>query len=265
MKESVVSVIVPCYNHGEYLEETLASIRESAKKYIPEVIIVNDGSTEANTLTVLKKVESEGYFVLHQENQGLAKARNNGIRLAKGKYILPLDSDNNVCLPYLNDAIDILESKDVDIVYGDAKYIGEKSGIWKNGILDKRKMLVANCIDACAIFRKEAWKKVNGYSEDMPYMGCEDWNFWLKCIDKEVQFFYLDKVCFEYRVLSNSMIRTIPEDFNSKISTYNITNLHHLYISSINRDVDIFHNIFHGNLLKKIVKVSLNHFNKYKY
>lgn len=198
--EPIISIIIPCFNHGLYLEETLESIVTSTKKYIPEVIIVNDGSTDSNTIEVLKKVEDKGYHVLHQENLGLAKARNNGIQIARGKYILPLDSDNNLCYHYLNTAIDLLEkNKEIDIVYGNAKYIGEKSGVWKNHKLDIQKMLYANHIDACAIFKKKCWSLVGGYSEDMPYMGVEDWNFWLKCIIKNYNFWFLNEVCFEYK------------------------------------------------------------------
>lgn len=265
MKEPLVTIVIPCYNHGAFLEETLESISKATNKYIPEIIIVNDGSTDALTLSAFERVEAQGYFVLHQENQGLAKARNNGIRLAKGKYILPLDSDNNVLPPYLNEAIDILEKKSIDVVYGNAMYIGEKKGLWKNKHLDKRRILITNQIDACAIFKKEIWEKVGGYSEDMPYMGCEDWNFWLKCIDKGFVFLYLNEVCFQYRVLSSSMIRTAPDDFVFKINSYNMSNLQSLYLGTIKEDVDIMHNIFQGNILKKIGKLCLNHFNWYKY
>ena len=122
----IISIIIPCYNHGKYIEETLASIEKAKDRYPIEIIIVNDGSIDEYTISVLKKIEEKGYFVLNQNNGGLGNARNNGIKLAKGKYILPLDSDNNVLSPYFNDAVDILEKNaDIDIVYGNIKKIGE--------------------------------------------------------------------------------------------------------------------------------------------
>lgn len=262
--KQVISIVIPCYNHGAFLEETLESISKATNKYIPEIIIVNDGSTDALTLSVFERVEAKGYFVLHQENQGLAKARNNGIRIAKGKYILPLDSDNKVLAPYLNEAIDIIEKKSVDVVYGNAKYIGEKIGTWKNHKLDRFKMLYVNHIDACAIFRKETWVKVGGYSEDMPYMGCEDWNFWLKCMAHNKELYFLNKVCFEYRVLSNSMIRSTSEDFEEKIFKYNNQKLVDLYKREIIQADLKYKSILGGSLLKQIVKVCLNYFELYK-
>lgn len=262
----IISIVIPCFNHGAFLEETLESISRSTDAYLPEIIIVNDGSTDTFTLQVFQRIEEKGYFVLHQENQGLAKARNNGIRLAKGKYILPLDSDNNVCKPYLNKAIDLLEhSEQTAVVYGDAFYIGEKTGLWKNDVLNISKMLFSNQVDACALFRKTTWETVGGYSEDMPYMGCEDWNFWLKCLDKKQGFHYLNEVCFEYRVLSNSMIRTVPEDFDRKIKVYNYNQLLSFFTREIKEEQEVMHNVFHGSLLKKCTKIVLNHFGLYDY
>lgn len=266
MNNTLITIVIPCYNHGKYLEETIQSVLDSTDRYLVEIIVVNDGSTDFNTLEVFKKIEERGILVLHQDNQGLAKARNNGIKIAKGKYILPLDSDNKVCNSYLNEAVDILEKNEMfDIVYGDALYIGEKHGIWKNKPIDKKRMLFANQIDACALFRRSLWVEVNGYADDMPYMGNEDWNFWLRAINKQKVFFYLDKICFEYRVLSNSMIRTVPHDFESKTFAYNTSDLYNLYIGSMHEDYDKFQNIFYGGLFRKIIKLIANHFRLYKY
>ena len=266
MVKPILSIVIPCYNHGKFLEETIASIISSTKKYMPEIIVVNDGSTDQKTLEVLKNIKNQGIYILHQKNQGLGRARNNGIIISKGKYILPLDSDNNTTYHYLNTAIDILENNSaISIVYGDAQYFGEKQTVWKNKTLDKKQMLISNHIDACAVYRKITWIKVNGYAEDMPYMGCEDWNFWLRCINVNEQFFYLEEVCFEYRVLENSMINSVKEDFYSKAFGYNTKSLFSLYNQSMRDDYDKLETIFYGSLLRKIIKLILNHFGKYTY
>lgn len=268
MKNTLVSVIIPCYNHGIYLEETLQSVITSTKKYSVEIIIVNDGSTDQKTIEIFQKIEKDGYKIIHQSNQGLAKARNNGIKASNGEYILPLDSDNNITFHYLNTAIDLLEQDNtIEIVYGDARYFGDATGIWKNNTIDIRKMLFINHIDACAVFRRTTWEKVDGYSEDMPYMGLEDWNFWLKCINNKLRFFYLNEVCFEYRVLPNSMLRKASQnnDTGAAVFAYNASKFHNLYFSSMKDDHEMFNNIFSGGVFKKVIKLILNHFNKYSY
>lgn len=200
---------MPCYNHGLYIEEAIESVENAKDKYPAEIIIINDGSTDEHTISVLNKLEARGYFVLHQKNGGLGNARNNGVKLAKGKYILPLDSDNKVLRPYLNSSIEILEREpSISVVYGNAIYFGEVNGRWIQPKSSLQRLMLGNAIDACAIFRKSDWDQVGGYAEDMPVMGYEDWEFWLKLYFADKVFYYQDFDCFMYRVLSNSMIRT---------------------------------------------------------
>lgn len=90
-----LSIIIPCFNHGKVIDEALNSVFEQSYNDY-EVIVINDGSTDGYTNEKLSELERKGVFVLHQPNQGLATARNNGIKLAKGEYILPLDSDNRL-------------------------------------------------------------------------------------------------------------------------------------------------------------------------
>lgn len=66
-EKEIVSVIIPCYKHGEFLEETLNSLHKSTNKYVPEIIIVNDGSDDKRTLEVLTRIETKGYNVVHQK------------------------------------------------------------------------------------------------------------------------------------------------------------------------------------------------------
>ena len=147
---------------------------EKCPRDLWELIIVNDGSTDEETLRVLVELRKEGYRIIDQENQGLGAARNTGIRESAGEYILPLDSDNKIRPEYLLTGIEILEaSPDVGVVYGDAEYFGEKTGIWKGQEFDRTELLVGNYIDACAVFRRGIWEQVNGFEVEMPRQGIE--------------------------------------------------------------------------------------------
>jgi len=94
-----VSVIIPCYNSGSTLLRAVESIQGQTIKNI-EIIIVNDGSDDSYTLEVLRNI-SKKIKVISQKNMGLSAARNTGIREAKGKYILPLDSDDYLLSNFL--------------------------------------------------------------------------------------------------------------------------------------------------------------------
>jgi glycosyltransferase involved in cell wall biosynthesis len=85
-----VSVIIPCFNDGEFLEKAIASV-QACPDPIYEIIIVNDDSTDPFTLEVLSRLRSRGYHIIDRKNQGPAAAsRNTAIRAAVGNYILPL-------------------------------------------------------------------------------------------------------------------------------------------------------------------------------
>jgi glycosyltransferase involved in cell wall biosynthesis len=202
----LISIIIPCYNHGEYLEETIQSIEAIKGSSEIEILIMNDGSTKVDTITELKRLESSGYNVIHQANQGLAAARNNAINLAKGKYILPLDADNKLHANYLTKAVDILnKNENIDIVYGNRILFGEESGLKKPGAFDFNKIVIGNYIDACALYRKSVWEENGGYDGKMPAMGHEDWEFWIHACLNNKNFYYLDDICFYYRTSGTSM------------------------------------------------------------
>jgi glycosyltransferase involved in cell wall biosynthesis len=98
-----VSIIIPCYNHGAMLREALASVEDVRNANVLEVIIVDDGSSEAETTRILNEVAEAGHCVVPQPNRGPGAARKTGIRLAKGEFILPLDNDNRLRGVYLNE------------------------------------------------------------------------------------------------------------------------------------------------------------------
>ena len=87
-----ISVIIPCYNQGQYVDEAVQSVL--AQTYDDfEIIIVNDGSTDEFTNTLLSGYNNQKIKVITTSNQGLSEARNSGIRASAGEHILPPDAD----------------------------------------------------------------------------------------------------------------------------------------------------------------------------
>ena len=212
--EGKVSIVIPCFNHGAMLREALASLEEVRNENLLEVIIVDDGSSEAETIRILKEVAEAGYNVVSQPNGGLGAARNAGIRRAKGEFILPLDSDNRLRRVYLEQGVSLLkENPSLGVIYADAEYFGEKTGRWQVQEFDLLSLIRMNFIDACALYRKALWEGVGGYDEQMPWMGLEDWDFWLRVACHGGSFFHLPAVGFDYRVRSDSeIVKTIGFD-----------------------------------------------------
>jgi glycosyltransferase involved in cell wall biosynthesis len=175
-----VSIIIPCYNQGAFLKETLNSVL-ACDATIYELIIVNDGSTDSQTNEYLSKLKTEGYQVIFQENKGLAGARNAGLEIAKGEFILPLDSDNKIRSQYLTEAILAMDADPgVAVVYANAQYFGDRTGVWEPGKFNMQRLMLSNYIDACALIRKSVLDKLGFYDTKMKYMGWEDWDMWLR-------------------------------------------------------------------------------------
>ncbi|HNW25914.1 MAG TPA: glycosyltransferase [Candidatus Gastranaerophilaceae bacterium] len=210
-----VSIIIPCYNSGEYLDEAVESVKNQTFKDV-EIIIVNDGSTDVNTIEQLKKYYNTDVKVINTDNQGVSQARNTGIKEAGGEYILPLDSDDKIHPEYVESAVKILdENLQIGICYCEAEFFGDIKGKWNLPKFELKDFLARNCIFCTAMYRKSAWEKVGGYKKEMD-KGFEDWEFWLSLIEAGGQVHRIPKILFYYRQSefsrsANSANKNLPE------------------------------------------------------
>ncbi len=199
------------------MAEAVDSVRE-ADGISTEVIIVDDGSTDAFTLEQIAKLELEGTTVIRQTNRGLGAARNAGIRAAQGEYVIPLDSDNRLRRAYFESGVRALnDNPGLGVVYADAEYFGEKQGRWRVGNFDLGELVYCNFMDACALIRKSVWLEAGGYDERMPWMGFEDWDLWLRVAFMGGRFHYLPEIGFDYRVRRDSMIAAANKHYDDLI------------------------------------------------
>jgi glycosyltransferase involved in cell wall biosynthesis len=216
----IVSIVIPCYRHGAYIREAIQSISHGIQ-YPYEIIILNDGSPDDITQNVMRELEVEGFRVITHDNMGLAKTRNKGIQLSSGKYILPLDADNKINPLVLNEAIELLEKNSgIDIVYSDRILFGDVSGYDVVGKFNLQKLMLSNYIDACAVYRRSMLDDIGVYDFNMPAMGAEDWDLWIRAAFAGRRFHYLNKAMYEYRLLGESMARTITGPKYGKIKSY---------------------------------------------
>lgn len=127
--QPLVSIIIPCYNNQEYIEESINSAFEQDYPNI-EVIVVNDGSKD-ESINLIKKY-SNRLKIVDQKNQGASSARNNGLKIANGEYIKFLDGDDILHPNSIREQVaqSYLHKDDQAIVYGIAGEM-DKSGIEK--------------------------------------------------------------------------------------------------------------------------------------
>ena len=205
MNPGLISVIVPCYNQGIYLKETIQSALASTYRPL-EIIIINDGSTD-DSLELARVLETQHpeVRVIDQANGGVTKARNTGIAAAQGEYILPVDGDDLISPTYIEQGLAILSSRpEVKVVYCQAEKFTETTRKpWKLKPFSLQQLAKDNMIFVSALFRKTDALAVDGFSEDMQ-LGREDWEFWIKLHKNEGEVVQLPEVGFYYRLTPNS-------------------------------------------------------------
>ena len=196
---NTVSVIVPCYQQGAYLSETLDSVLSQTYDNW-ECIIVNDGSTD-NTKEVAELYcqKDHRFHYIEQPNQGPSIARNNGIHASHGEFILPLDADDLIAPNYISLAMERFSSHpETQIVYCKARFFGAIDQEWVLPKYDYESFIWLNSIFCTAFFRRADFDRTEGYNPNMVY-GFEDWDLWLSMLDKNSTVYQIDETLFFYR------------------------------------------------------------------
>jgi glycosyltransferase involved in cell wall biosynthesis len=221
----LVSVIIPCYNHGKYLNFAIDSVLAQTYSNF-EIILVDDGSDDPETIILIDSYLNPRIKIIRTKNQGVSAARNCGIFQSNGQYILPLDSDNILHPKYIEMTIPFL--KDYDVIYTNLEYFGARNE--KMLILDFtiETQLTFNIVDNTALFKKKFWQKVGGYDETLK-IGWEDWDFWLKLVSTGAKFYHLKEDLFMYRYLENSRNRSFDLNKQSILEFQIIENNINLY------------------------------------
>lgn len=225
MKKPLVSIITPYYNGAKYVTEAISSAISQTYKNI-EVILIDDGSTDPESIDVFDKIEHPLLRKYRTNNQGLSTARNTAISLARGEIILPLDCDDLISNSYVEKAVsEFTRNINTGIVYAHANFFGDINQHWNLPEFNKLDFLVNNCIFCSGLFKKSDWKEVGGYKTDMIY-GLEDYDFWLSIITLNRDVIRLPEIHFFYRKHGTSMISSLsPEKLSYSYSK--ILNRHH--------------------------------------
>lgn len=206
----LLSVIVPYYNLGEYVNETLKSICATA--YTPyEVVIVNDGSTEAKSLEVLAEIEHRyaGVVrVLSTRNQGLASARNVGAEAARGEFLAFVDADDLVEPDFFSRAVDVLRRySNVGVVYSWLRYFGENSELWPTWNMEAPYLLGHNMVAILAVLRRATFLHVARHKPQFEY-NFEDYETWVTLFEAGGVGVSLPYPLARYRVRRGSLFRS---------------------------------------------------------
>lgn len=216
MSQLPISIIVPCYNQAQYLDECLQSVLDQTYQSW-ECIIVNDGSEDHTEEIANNWTKKDPRFIYYRkENGGAASARNFGIEKAQGEWILPLDGDDYLSLDLLKNFID--RKKDhIIFSYFATQNFGEISQTFPATTFSYEQLLMKNFLTCSCFYKKEDWKKIKGYDENTNN-GFEDWEFYIRLLQniRDEQILIIPDSYLFYRIRQKSRSSEIYSTANKK-------------------------------------------------
>lgn len=199
----LVSIIVPAYNHADYLLQAVTSIVNQTHKNT-EIFVINDGSTD-HTDTVALKLPKKVHYI-KQRNQGAPRTRNRGLRLSSGDYFMNLDADDWIEPTYVEACLDSLNTNShagyvyTDEIENDTTNNTKKEISWPG--FDAERLLTHNYINITALIRRKHLAQ-GQFNESLPFWM--DWDLFLGLLEKRVIGVRLPQKLLHRRILENSI------------------------------------------------------------
>jgi glycosyltransferase involved in cell wall biosynthesis len=222
-ENTLLSVVVPFYNLGRYLPATVQSVLNSTYSEL-ELIIVNDGSTEPQSLEALATYRGHQRIrIIDKKNTGLADTRNVGADEAKGGFLAFLDADDTVESTYYEKAISILNHySNVHFVGAWTHYFDGSKNTWPTFNPEPPLILTHNTINSSSLVYKKNAYLLSGKNDPDFKIGLEDYESVVHMKAGGFNVVAIPELLFNYRVRKNSMIKKsdqrVRADYHHKIS-----------------------------------------------
>ncbi len=236
--EPLVSVVIPCYNHEDYVQSCIQSVIDQTYENI-ELIIIDDGSKDNSVLMIREMINScedrfNNFKFISRPNKGLSATLNEAITLCNGVYFSVIASDDVLFNYKLSEQVSYLE---LNLEY--AGVFGAFQIIDNNGVVTgvrKRKNAEYDFNDIflhkhelpapTQLIRTSLIKEVGGYSEKILI---EDWFMWLKISSLNQKFAYMDRVFVSYRRHENNTSKVVDKMMQSRLMIIDLFKEHYLY------------------------------------
>lgn len=226
----LVSVIIPCYNHEKYVEQSILSVLNQTYKDV-ELIVIDDGSKDSS-VEIIKSIQTKFDFTfISQKNLGVCKTLNKGVLLSKGKYIAIIASDDYWDISKIQKQVEEIEkNQDSEFCFTQAT---EFDGLNKKRIFPKR-FKIGNVLKIIFIkdfvpagsmmFSRKLFNKLLGFNENLK---AEDWDFVIRSA-ANTKFCAVKEPLLYYRSHESNTMKTTPrkEIFRQKalilLTNYNL-------------------------------------------
>jgi glycosyltransferase involved in cell wall biosynthesis len=237
-KKGKLSIVIPYFNMGKYIDETIISLQQTdyADK---EILIINDGSTDQLSIDKLKGYQrKDNIKIVDVPNGGLAKARNLGAQLAEGDFLAFLDADDTVQPGYYSRAIEVLRQyENVHFAGCWIQYFGNSNNVWPAFQPEPPLILYHNLINSSSlVYKRNAFLAGGKNDTGMIFPGLEDYEMAISMLAQGFEGVVIPEPLFNYRVRSDSMIRAVSRSKKLYIYQY-ISNKHKQLYATFATDV----------------------------
>ena len=208
-----ISVVLPVYNGGEFLQDSILSICDQTFTNW-ELIIVDDASTDDSPSIISQFIKRDSRIrcIRNKENQKLPRSLNIGFYNAVGKYLTWTSDDNIYKKNAFFEMKKYLENhSEYPMVRAGLEFIDEEGGVRGDyGDYNENKMFFSNCVGACFLYRREVLSAIGGYDEHLFLV--EDYDYWLRIIDHYGGIGSLHKCLYQYRLHQGSLTAQMEKE-----------------------------------------------------
>ncbi|NMC61998.1 MAG: glycosyltransferase [SAR324 cluster bacterium] len=204
----LVSIVLPCFKQARLLPEALDSILAQDYPYI-ETIVVNDGSPDDTVEVARSFIEANPgreIRIVEKENGGVSDARNAGLRVARGQYLMCLDADDKIKSKYVSTALSLMSRTKANLFYCNQENFGTETGEWITGPYSPYFIRYSNCICNVAIYDRILFERTGGYKVSFAF--AEDWEYWISCSRHGLIACKGEEKLYQYRVNSGGLAAT---------------------------------------------------------
>lgn len=226
------SIIIPVFNRSSIVSSTIDSVLNQDFKDF-EIILLDDGSSDGIGDTISNYIAEDGLIFHTQPNSGVSAARNKGVSISKGKYLIFLDSDDHVTHTWLSDFEKKIKFNNPDIIYCAINKIKENSLVDyinpRNPYKDGKSF--GNVIPGSFCIKSTFFSKIDGYDVNLAYGENTELSFRLKMKNPSVEF--IDSPNLLYTMHENSHSKNERNKMNGLIYTIN----KHLHLFNDNKEM----------------------------
>jgi glycosyltransferase involved in cell wall biosynthesis len=212
----LVSIIIPCFNYEDFVGEAIHSAAQQTYPHI-EIIVINDGSTDGSE-SVIESLRKNIDFTYHaQDNQGIVHARNKGVELASGDFLVQLDADDCLDPDYVEKLVTAAIENECEIAYAQCKVFGRVDFVTLYPYFDLESLKHDNFINCSALVHKSLFDNqlFDVYLNDK---GNEDWDFFLGACLNGARGVLVDDTFLHYR--KHDDLRSRADQLESAFNEY---------------------------------------------